>query len=197
MLDQSSPKGRILAAALACAAAKSWSDVTLLDIAEAAGLGLADLRQEKAGSKTAILAALLRAGGSNLLAPEQRFLSDLGNWCRRAVHLQCSGGLDTLSLWRQGAQEVIGIDISERMVASAQRKSIALGAPATWYCCDVLEIPHALDETADLVYTGRGALCWMMDIEAWSRVQRRVCTKSSTPAGSKMLSWFWSISSSA
>src|SRR5262245_56771455 len=44
MLDQSSPKGRILAAALQCAASKSWSDVTLLDIAEAANVSLSDLR---------------------------------------------------------------------------------------------------------------------------------------------------------
>src|SRR5262245_10855626 len=36
MLDPTTPKGRILAAALACAATKSWADVTLLDIGEAA-----------------------------------------------------------------------------------------------------------------------------------------------------------------
>jgi ubiquinone biosynthesis protein COQ9 len=67
MLDQTTPKDRILAAALQCAGAKSWSDVTLLDIAEAANLSLADLRQEKMGSKTAILAALLRAADNEVL----------------------------------------------------------------------------------------------------------------------------------
>lgn len=118
--------------------------------------------------------ALLRAGGSNLLAPERRFLHDLGAWCRRAIHLQCSGGLDTLSLWKQGAAEVVGIDISDRMIASARRRSGALDAPATWYCCDILEAPRALDGSADLVYTGRGALCWMMDIRAWARVVARL-----------------------
>jgi ubiquinone biosynthesis protein COQ9 len=66
MLDQSSPKGRILAAALQCAAAKSWSDVTLLDIAETAGLSLVELRKE-VSSKTAILAALLRAVDDEVL----------------------------------------------------------------------------------------------------------------------------------
>lgn len=118
--------------------------------------------------------ALLRAGGNNLLAPERRFLHDLGAWCRRAVHLQCAGGLDTLSLWRHGAAEVVGIDISERMIASARRKSQRLAAPATWYCCDILATPHTLDGTADLVYTGRGALCWMMDVGAWARVVARL-----------------------
>jgi AcrR family transcriptional regulator len=67
MLDQSSPKGRILAAALACAAARSWSDVTLIEIAEAAGLTLVELRKETVGSKTAILAALLRAVDDEVL----------------------------------------------------------------------------------------------------------------------------------
>jgi SAM-dependent methyltransferase len=118
--------------------------------------------------------ALLEAGGNNLLGPERRFLHDLGSWCRRAVHLQCSGGLDTLSLWRQGAAEVVGIDISERMIASARRRSEALQAPAAWYCCDILEAPAALDGSADLVYTGRGALCWMMDIRAWAGVVSRL-----------------------
>ena len=33
----------------------------------------------------------------------------------RAVHLQCSHGLDTLSLWRLGAPSVVGLDFSERM----------------------------------------------------------------------------------
>src|SRR5262245_6648116 len=88
---------------------------------------------------------LLRAGGSSLMEPEKRVLGDLGTWCRRAIHLQCAGGVDTLSLWRQGAAEVIGVDISERMIASARRKSDAVNAPATWYCCDVLQTPHELD----------------------------------------------------
>jgi SAM-dependent methyltransferase len=118
--------------------------------------------------------AFLRAGGKNLMAPELRFLHDLGSWCKRAVHLQCAGGRDTLSLWNHGAHEVVGVDISERMIACARRKAEALGAPAQWYCCDVLDTPHALDGSADLVYTGRGALYWLMDIAAWARVVARL-----------------------
>ncbi len=116
---------------------------------------------------------LLRAGGSSLLPAEQAALGDLSQRCRRAIHLQCAGGTDTLSLLRQGAAEVVGIDISPRMIACARRKTLALGAPAAWYCCDVLSTPLELSGTADLVHTGRGALPWMMDLEAWAqRVQR-------------------------
>ncbi len=66
MLDQVTPKGRILAAALECAAKKSWADVTLLDIAEAATLPLSELRGLFA-SKTDIIAALLRAVDDEVL----------------------------------------------------------------------------------------------------------------------------------
>jgi ubiquinone biosynthesis protein COQ9 len=66
MFDQFTPKGRILAAALDCAAARSWGEVTLLDIAEAAKLSIADLRKE-VSSKTDILAALLRAVDDEVL----------------------------------------------------------------------------------------------------------------------------------
>jgi SAM-dependent methyltransferase len=118
--------------------------------------------------------AFLRGGGANFVAPELEFLEGLGSWCRRAVHLQCAGGRDTLSLWNLGAREVVGVDISERMIGCARRKSEALGAPAQWYRCDVLDAPSELDGTADLVYTGRGALCWIMDLQAWAGVVARV-----------------------
>src|ERR1700716_3539767 len=66
MFDQATPRGRILAAALACAAQRSWAEVSLLDIAEAAKLSLSDLRGEFA-SKTDIIAALLRAVDDEVL----------------------------------------------------------------------------------------------------------------------------------
>lgn len=112
----------------------------------------------------------LRAGGKNLCEPEYEFLHDLESWCGRAIHLQCAGGKDTLSLWNHGAKEVVGIDISDRMIACARAKGDALRAPAIWHRCDVFDAPKELDGTADLVYTGRGALCWIMDLDRWAQV---------------------------
>ena len=66
MFDQFTPKGRVLAGALDCAGRKSWADVTLADIAEAAKLPLAELRNEF-GSKREILAALVRAVDDEVL----------------------------------------------------------------------------------------------------------------------------------
>jgi len=60
MIDQSTLSGRIVAAALRLAAERAWSTVTLRDIADAAGVTLADLAREF-GGKTDILIAFNRA----------------------------------------------------------------------------------------------------------------------------------------
>ncbi len=121
-------------------------------------------------------------------APGFAYLHDLDQWCKRAIHLQCAGGRDTLSLWNLGAHEVVGVDISERMIAIALAKTERLNAPAAWYHADVLEAPHELDGTADLVYTGRGALCWLMDMDAWAGVfHQAVLAPHEPPRGGPLL----------
>ncbi len=117
---------------------------------------------------------LIRSGGTNLLEPELELIGDLNGRCRRAIHLQCAGGRDTLSLWNLGADEVIGVDFSPRMLDLAARLTAATGAPARWILSDVLDTPHELDGTADLLYTGRGSLMWLQDLDAWAAVLRRL-----------------------
>lgn len=135
----------------------------------------------------------LRNGGTSFEPPEYPYLRYLGDWCGRAIHLQCAGGTDTLSLWNLGAKEVVGVDISDDMIAVARAKSDALNAPATWLCCDILDTPHELDGTADLVYTGRGALNWLHDMDGWAAVVSRLLA----PGGrlyvfdGHPLTWVW------
>ena len=117
---------------------------------------------------------LIASGGTNLLTPELDLIGDLHGRCRRAIHLQCAGGRDTLSLWNLGAEEVVGIDYSPRMLGLARRLSEAVGAPARWIEADVLDTPAELDGSADLVYTGRGSLIWLQDLDAWAAVVRRL-----------------------
>jgi SAM-dependent methyltransferase len=137
--------------------------------------------------------ALLRSGMTNFCESERPYLADLNSWCGRAIHLQCAGGLDTLSLWKLGVAEVVGVDMSENMIALARAKSQALNAPAHWFCCDVLETPHELDATADLVYTGRGAINWLHDMNGWAAVVSRLLK----PGGrfylfeGHPLTWIW------
>jgi len=116
----------------------------------------------------------LKAGKSNLHPVERgylgRFLSGLG----LAIHLQCASGRDTLSLLNEGVLKVVGVDISDVHIDNARRISAALNAPAEWYRCDILDIPAALNGTADLVYTGRGALNWLQDLNGWAAVIARL-----------------------
>ena len=65
--------------------------------------------------------ALIRSGGTNLFGVETELIGDLHGRCRRAIHLQCAGGRDTLSLWNQGADEVVGVDFSPRMLDARRR----------------------------------------------------------------------------
>ncbi|MDP9483436.1 MAG: class I SAM-dependent methyltransferase [Chloroflexota bacterium] len=119
---------------------------------------------------------LIRSGGTNLLPPELELIGDLHGRCRRAIHLQCAAGRDTLSLWNLGADAVVGVDFSPRMLELAERLTAATGAPARWIRADVLDTPHELDGTADLLYTGRGSLMWLADLDAWAAVLARLLT---------------------
>jgi AcrR family transcriptional regulator len=60
MTDQENPRDRIVSAAMRLAGDRRWRDITLIDIAEAAGLTLADLKQHVA-SKTDVLKAFTAA----------------------------------------------------------------------------------------------------------------------------------------
>jgi SAM-dependent methyltransferase len=118
---------------------------------------------------------LIKRGGMTFCEPEIKHLNALrGGSMNRCIHLQCAAGTDTLSLLNFGAKEVIGVDISEEMIRLAQSKSTLLGLNAKWICSDILNTPSDLNGTADLVYTGKGAINWMMDIQAWAKVIARL-----------------------
>ena len=113
--------------------------------------------------------AKLEAGIPNLLEPEighlTRLLSNGGN----VLHVQCAGGTDTLSLLLVGASSVTGTDISPNMLAVAEEKAARLNLDAEWVLSDTAHLPESLHNRFDLVYTGRGALNWMMDINSWAK----------------------------
>lgn len=67
MLDLSTPKGRMIAAALRLAGERPWRDVTLTDIARAADVSLNDVRRDF-NSKAEVLAAFVRAVDDEVLA---------------------------------------------------------------------------------------------------------------------------------
>ena len=117
---------------------------------------------------------LLRSGRDNLLDIERELLGPLlaGS---HVVQLQCSHGLDSLGLLNAGAASVLGIDNSEEMIRQARAKAAAVGArTAEFLCADVTDLLPKLASIADLVYTGRGSLPWVLDLEAWSESVSRL-----------------------
>ena len=163
------------------------ADTRPVDVRPATPTELADIRAMHAATRAAWdeaaeryegwlaeAIALIRSGGTNLFGAEVELIGDLRGRCRRAIHLQCAAGRDTLSLWNLGADEVVGVDFSPRMLDLARGLTAAVGAPARWIESDVIDTPHDLDGTADLVYTGRGSLLWLQDLDAWAAVVARL-----------------------
>jgi SAM-dependent methyltransferase len=85
------------------------------------------------------------------------------------LHLQCHFGLDTLSWARLGAT-VTGVDFSEEGIATARALAADLDIPAAFVEANLYELPAELEGQFDVVYTSRGVLGWLPDIEGWARV---------------------------
>lgn len=91
---------------------------------------------------------------------------------KRLLHLQCHIGTDTLAWARRGAI-VTGVDFSSEAIACAERLRDELGLTARFIQTNVYDLHHVLSEEFDIVYTSRGVLCWLRDLEAWARVVAR------------------------
>jgi len=100
------------------------------------------------------------------------------------LHMQCHIGTDTLSWAREGAR-VTGLDFSKNAVAEAERFANILGFDdARFVVSRVSEATEALEgEQFDIIYTGRGALCWLPDLKEWARV----CATLLKPGGTLYL----------
>jgi 2-polyprenyl-3-methyl-5-hydroxy-6-metoxy-1,4-benzoquinol methylase len=85
------------------------------------------------------------------------------------LHLQCHFGLDTLSWARLGAN-VTGVDFSAEGVARARRLAEEVGLEATFVESNVYDLPNNLQGEFDVVYTSRGVLGWLPELDGWARV---------------------------
>ena len=111
-------------------------------------------------------AAAVEAGTYDVGEPEGRELGDLRGL--RLIHLQCNAGADTLALARRGAH-VTGVDFSSEAITEARRLAEACGLAhaARFVHADVYDLPADLG-TFDVVYTSRGVLWWLPDLDRWA-----------------------------
>ncbi|GAB3167690.1 class I SAM-dependent methyltransferase [Myceligenerans halotolerans] len=106
-----------------------------------------------------------------LLTDEVAALGDLVEGAE-IVHPMSGHGLEDIALARMGARSVRGLDYSPAAVNSAQRRADELGMPCR-YTQTVLPDSGLPAASADLVYTGKGALIWLSDLhEFFAEVHR-------------------------
>ena len=100
------------------------------------------------------------------------------------LHLQCHIGTDTLSWARHGAH-VTGLDFSPAAIDEARRFADLLGIDdARFVVSTVMDGVKSLDgQQFDLLYTGRGALCWLPVLDQWASV----CAQLVRPGGTLYL----------
>ncbi len=94
---------------------------------------------------------------------------DLGDVAGKDVaHLQCHIGAETIAFARRGARTV-GLDISAESVREAGRIAAEKGVDITYVKSDVHAAADALGrERFDIVYTGKGAICYLPDLAVWA-----------------------------
>ncbi len=121
--------------------------------------------------------------GESKLAPWE--IEEMGSVEGKSLlHMQCHIGTDTLSWAREGAR-VTGLDFSPNAIIEAERFADILGFDdARFVVSRVSDAVETLDgEQFDIIYTGRGALCWLPNLKQWARV----CAALLRPGGTLYL----------
>ncbi|WP_031465996.1 class I SAM-dependent methyltransferase [Sciscionella sediminilitoris] len=86
------------------------------------------------------------------------------------AHLQCHLGVETMALAQAGAR-VVGLDISARSVEQAAGAARTAGLDIEYAKADVYDAVGVLGaERFDIVYTGKGSLCYLPDLSGWAEV---------------------------
>jgi SAM-dependent methyltransferase len=88
---------------------------------------------------------------------------------REVVHLQCHLGTETMAFALKGARTT-GLDFSGASVREAQRIAGLAGLAIEYIHADVYDAVAALgSKRFDIVYTGKGALCYLPDLTVWAK----------------------------
>lgn len=107
--------------------------------------------------------------------------ADLGELTGRdLLHLQCHLGTETVEFARRGARAT-GLDLSGEAVLSARRIAEQQAVDVDYVQANVYDAVEALDgQQFDVVYTGKGALCYLPDLPSWASVLARLLRPGGT-----------------
>ncbi|MFI6830513.1 class I SAM-dependent methyltransferase [Kribbella sp. NPDC050241] len=91
---------------------------------------------------------------------------------RDVLHLQCHLGTETIAFARRGARTT-GLDLSAKSLEEARQIAADAGVEVDYVHANVYDAVEAVQgRRFDVVYTGKGALCYLPDLEHWARVVR-------------------------
>ncbi|GHB33938.1 methyltransferase [Streptomyces xanthochromogenes] len=97
---------------------------------------------------------------------EWRDLGDLAGL--DVLHLQCHLGTETMAFANRGARTV-GLDLSGASVSAARTLAAEAGLDVAYVRGNVYDAARLLpDRQFDVVYTGKGALCYLPDLPRWA-----------------------------
>lgn len=131
MIDLTTSKGRIVAAAMRLAAERPWDQVTMLDIAGGAGITLAELRREF-GSKALIVASFIRAIDDDVLSKAVK--PQPGTPARDAIFEVIMNRFDAMQSYKAALKSItlatgLDMDLAKRLFASQAWMLNAAGVP--------------------------------------------------------------------
>jgi SAM-dependent methyltransferase len=96
--------------------------------------------------------------------------ADLGPLAgKNLLHLQCHLGTETIAFAAKGAKTT-GLDFSAESIKNARQLAQDRGLDITYVEADVHDADTVLDRTFDIVYTGKGSVCYLPDLDRWAGV---------------------------
>jgi len=118
-------------------------------------------------------------GKSTLLPIEKNTLGDIKN--KKLLHAQCHIGLDSISLGWLGAK-VTGVDFSADAIQKAKQFAKHFQLPITFIQSNIFDLPKTTieKESFDIVYASYGVLCWIDNLDAWTRTLASYLKKGGT-----------------
>jgi 2-polyprenyl-3-methyl-5-hydroxy-6-metoxy-1,4-benzoquinol methylase len=109
----------------------------------------------------------LRKGKSHIDEIQKKELYPVKN--KELLHLQCHIGTDTLSLAMDGAK-VTGVDFSKKSIEIAKTLRNELNLKADFVYSNIYDIKKKIKKQFDIVYTSKGVLAWLKDIDEWANI---------------------------
>jgi ubiquinone/menaquinone biosynthesis C-methylase UbiE len=95
---------------------------------------------------------------------EIELLQQVGLKGKRVVQLLCNNGVELMSLKNMGADECVGIDISDEAINEANERASLCQIDCQFIRSDVYEIGSEHDNHFDIAYIRAGGMGWLPDL---------------------------------